>query len=177
MGTDKALLLWQGEPLLLRVCRVCQSCCQQVQVLSPWPERYRSILPKDCLGLQERQPGTGPLVALHQGLTEIDQEWILLLACDLPCLRRDVLHNWAQQLPQMPETVMAVVPRCEGRWEPLCGFYRQAAGNNLEEYLLAGGRSFQGWLSRIHSHPLEIDSALLPMFWNCNSPADLNLEL
>lgn len=177
MGEDKALLDWQGKPLLQRVCQIAQICCCQVQVLSPWPERYRGIVPEEYLKLQEHQPGAGPVVALQQGLAEMGTEWILLLACDLPHLRADLIQGWAQQLEQLPKTVVAVIPHHGGRWEPLCGFYRSSVQADLEDYLQTGGRSFQQWLPRLHTYPLAVDLEVRLMLWNCNSPADLKQTL
>jgi molybdopterin-guanine dinucleotide biosynthesis protein A len=104
---------------------------------------------------------------------------MLLLACDLPNLRASELQRWANQLPHLPETVMAYLPKYSAshslsskQWEPLCGFYRRACLTNLKEFTADGGRSFQQWLDRIEV--AEIPNVQPSMLFNCNTPQDFS---
>ena len=45
MGFDKALMAWNGEPLIQRTCRVALGCAARVYVVTPWADRYRPVLP------------------------------------------------------------------------------------------------------------------------------------
>lgn len=174
MGQDKALILWDGTPLIQRVCQVAAECCQQVYILTPWPERYQDRLqPGNYQFVLESQPGQGPLVALAQGLAEISADWILLLACDLPLLRADMIQEWANQLNQLPSTVLAQVPCQANRWEPMCGFYRHEALPELKRFVEQGGRSFQTWLEQLPVEPIPASPLWSEMLWNCNTPGDL----
>ena len=177
MGTDKALVCWQGIPLLRRVCTVAQDCCASVAVLTPWPQRYVEIVPEPIQLWQETEPGQGPLVGLNQGLSRITTPWVLLLACDLPCLVPEVLRGWMAQLDAAEPAQLASVPYGAGRWEPLCGFYRRSAQGALKQYIDQGGRSFQGWLAQVPVQAIAVDAAITPMFWNCNTPEDLTHEV
>ncbi|MGF1601935.1 MAG: molybdenum cofactor guanylyltransferase [Thermosynechococcaceae cyanobacterium] len=170
MGSDKALLSWQGLPLLERVCDVAMQCCADVAVLSPWPERYHDLLDPSVQLIEEVAPHEGPLVALYQGLELMPAPWLLLLACDLPCLEPQILQEWAAHL--QPQS-LAQVPYYQGRWEPLCGFYHQQCKPQLQAFIEQGGRSFQKWLNQMPVQKLEVDVAISPMLRNCNTPADL----
>ena len=174
MGRDKALIDWEGKPLLTRVCEVAAECCSSVYLLTSWPERYREIVSNRVQFLPESEPvGQGPLVALKDGLTQINAEWVLLLACDLPQLQPEILREWTGQLSQVSPSTLAVVPRQPSGWEPLCGFYRRTALTLLEGFIQAGGRSFQTWLSQVPVHPLNLEPTAVPMLFNCNTPQDL----
>jgi molybdenum cofactor guanylyltransferase len=172
MGQDKALVKWQGVPLLECVCRVATACCDRLYILTPWPDRYQPILTEHPTFLTETMPGQGPLIAFSQGLAQIDQDWVLLLGCDLPCLDPTVIQTWAGQLVDLPASVMAYVPRTD-YWQPLCGFYRRTAQPQLQGFIEAGGRSFQTWLSQVNAEPIAVEAAIAPMLRNCNRPADL----
>ncbi|NJK39641.1 MAG: molybdenum cofactor guanylyltransferase [Oscillatoriales cyanobacterium RM2_1_1] len=174
MGQDKALIAFQGKPLLRSVCDVAITCCGAVYLLTPWPERYTEILPEACMALQELNAGQGPLVALAQGLGEIQADWVLLLACDLPRLDSRILQIWIGQLPQVPKSTLAVVPYQSTRWEPLCGFYRPISQSHLGQFIQQGGKSFQVWLSQIQVQSLAVDSSIAAMLHNCNTPEDLS---
>ena len=96
MGKDKALIPIDGVPLIGKICNIAKACSDRVYVVTSWPERYREIIPTDCQLIPEvpipgeNQPN-GPLVGFTQGLNRVESDWVLLLACDLPKLRADVL--------------------------------------------------------------------------------------
>lgn len=190
MGQDKALLPIQGVPLLQRVCSIASALCDPVYVVTPWPERYQHLLPATCQFIREVPlPGEstgdvtsasivmplphGPLVGFAQGLAQVQTDWVLLLACDLPRLRVEVLQDWAVELDSLSEEALALLPRHAKGWEPLCGFYRRSCLPALTNFINQGGRSFQQWLAQ---HPVQLLS--LPeddqMLFNCNTPTDLD---
>ncbi|MBW4471972.1 MAG: molybdenum cofactor guanylyltransferase [Stenomitos rutilans HA7619-LM2] len=175
MGQDKALLLIEGVPLLRRVCEVALQCTPIVSVITFRPEQYRAIVPPSCRLLQERavtdatEPH-GPLLGFAQALETVQPEWVLLLACDMPHLSGEVLQQWAKEL-EKPDTAIALLPRSQKGWEPLCGFYRTSCLASLQTAIARGDRSFQHWLSQAAVKELPLDNA--QMLFNCNTPADL----
>jgi molybdenum cofactor guanylyltransferase len=196
MGQDKALIAIDGVPLLLRVAEVARQMADQVYVVTAWVERYRDLCAEaDILLIPEPQADVpqGPLCGFLQGLAQVQfarvqsaqvqPDWVLLLACDLPNLRVEVLQAWRTLLATAPPDVMALLPQSEnhpenhpenhsgGRWEPLCGFYRWQCQTSLQAFAQTGGRSFQRWLNQQSVQPLPAhDPAML---FNCNTPADL----
>jgi molybdenum cofactor guanylyltransferase len=177
MGRDKALILIEGVPLLRRVCEVALPWSQAVTVVTAWPERYRSIVPSPCLLLQEQvnpaQPH-GPLIGFAQALALVQTEWVLLLACDLPGLSAEALAAWVEQLEsgQEQDRAMALLPKGDRGWEPLCGFYRTCCLSNLKGAIARGDRSFQRWLAGESVRELQVSDRTL--LFNCNTPEDLN---
>lgn len=183
MGADKALLMIDGEPLIKRVCAIAADCAQTVVVITPWVDRYQALVPDGCQFIAEQtvvewdapHRTQGPLIGFAQALKHTTTEWVLLLACDLPRLRADLLQRAASHLHRLPPDAIAYLPRDVEVWQPLCGFYRRTALPSLEAYIKQGGRSFQGWLANqpVVEWPLS-DRTLL---FNCNTPADLqNLQ-
>jgi molybdenum cofactor guanylyltransferase len=175
MGSDKALVSWQGIPLLQRVVKVAQDCCSPIFVLTPWPERYQTLFPSSVGWITEPPTFAGPMAALCLGLESIQTAWVLLLACDLPRLNGAVLRRWIEALPTANPAEVAVVPYHQGRWEPLCGFYRVESLPMLKTFLAENGdrASFQQWLEKVDAVPLVVDEGTSPMFYNCNTPHDL----
>jgi molybdenum cofactor guanylyltransferase len=176
MGSDKALATWQGTPLIQRVFAVAQACCKHVSVLTPWPERYQTLLPSGVNWLIEPPTFTGPISALALGMETIQTPWVLLLACDLPQLEGAVLQRWIQALPETD--AVAQVPYHQARWEPLCGFYRVDSLLSLKAFVAENGdrASFQQWLQIVNAVPLAVDAAIAPIFYNCNTPNDLTVN-
>lgn len=185
MGEDKALLKIQGVPLLKLVCDIAIALCDCVYVVTPWTERYQHLLSPKCQFIQEvpllkdgDEVSTssiiplahGPLVGFAQGLAQVQTEWVLLLACDLPRLRLQVLQEWAAGLDQVGEEAIAVLTHHAKGWDPLCGFYRRSCLPALTNYINQGGRSFQQWLAQHQVQVLPLPDA--QMLFNCNTPAE-----
>lgn len=170
MGEDKALITIDGVPLIGKICNIAKACSDRVYVVTSWPERYREIIPSDCELIPENQP-SGPLVGFTQGLNRVESDWVLLLACDLPKLRADVLQDWVAKLAEVPENAIAFLVRQELGWEPLCGFYRRSCLPELTEFIQKGGRSFQQFLASQTVAELPLTDP--EMLFNCNRPEDL----
>jgi molybdenum cofactor guanylyltransferase len=180
MGKDKALIPIKGVPLLQLVCNIAESCADQVYAVTPWEERYQHLLSPRCQFIREvlsfeetgneSQPH-GPLIGFAQGLVQVKTDWVLLLACDLPSLRVEILQQWIDQLDNVPKEAIAALAHHAKGWEPLCGFYRRSCLPELQDFINQGGRSFQKWLDK---HPVHILPLLEPsMLFNCNTPEDL----
>lgn len=180
MGRDKALIDIEGTPLLRRVCNVALQCTPIVYVITFRPERYRAIVPLTCHLLQEQAlPGEtephGPLIGFAQALEvlqreEMQTEWVLLLACDLPRLAGETLQQWVKALDDASDAI-ALLPRTAKGWEPLCGFYRTSCLASLRAAIERGDRSFQRWLFQESVKELPLDDT--QMLFNCNTPEDL----
>ncbi len=176
MGHDKALLEINGVPMLQRVCAIAHQCADPVYVVTPWVERYQAIVPPDCQFIRETAVSStesqGPLVGFAQALGQVQTDWVLLLACDLPQLRADVLQTWAQQLDQVDAAAIACLPRHPKGWEALCGFYRRRSLPGLQTFVESGGRSFQRWLAQYAVAELPFTDP--QMLLNCNTPDDIS---
>jgi molybdenum cofactor guanylyltransferase len=190
MGRDKALISIQGVPLLQLVCGIAASCADTVYVVTPWPERYQHLTLPHCqfirevplsstnekLNIQDNSlisptpHSHGPLVGFAQGLVQIQTDWVLLLACDLPRLRVEVLQDWAAGLDNVADEAIAALASHTKGWEPLCGFYRRRCLPQLLDFINQDGRSFQQWLEQHYIQALP--SPTPEMFFNCNTPED-----
>jgi molybdenum cofactor guanylyltransferase len=177
MGRDKALLTVAGETLIHRTCRVALACTDGVYVVTGRGDRYRPLVSREVRWIVEHPAiPSGPLMGLVHALSVMATEavpaptWVLVLACDLPNLAATPLQTWRAQLDQVEPHCLAYLPYCQGRWEPLCGFYRTTALADLQQYAAAGGRSLQKWLQQRSVAAIPgVDEHLLV---NVNCPAD-----
>ncbi|WP_272065354.1 molybdenum cofactor guanylyltransferase [Oscillatoria sp. CS-180] len=180
MGQDKLLLKKEGISLLRRTWEIAQTLTPDVWVVTSRRDRYQIELPKAAKWIAEPPPApnespAGPLVAFSQALAQVNTDWVLLLACDLPNLQSNVLHRWTAELAQIPDNAIAYVPRHGDDWEPLCGFYRSSCLSSLKSYQASGQRSFQTWLDQQTVIPVLAVSP--DMLANCNTPEDRNTLL
>jgi molybdopterin-guanine dinucleotide biosynthesis protein A len=191
MGQDKALLEIKGIPLLQKVGEVAWACSDRVYIVTGWPQRYQHLpIATHCQFLKEPN-AQGPLISFRDSLSHLvnlgspKPFWVMLLACDLPNLQANVLHDWITQLTYLPDTVMAYLPKhaaiannksnSNKQWEPLCGLYRSDCLLNLQKFSASGGRSFQQWLTQIQVAEItSVDSRIL---FNCNTPTDFDMVI
>jgi molybdenum cofactor guanylyltransferase len=174
MGRDKASIAVGNTTLLHLICTVADKCASNIYVVTPWTDKYQHFLPANCqLIFEDETERLGPLVAFRRGLAQMktDEEWVLLLACDLPLLDESTMLEWCDYLTEVSTSAIALLPKSEKGWEPLCGFYRTSCLPFLEEYVREGGRSFQSWLAKHQVEKLKVrDRRVL---FNCNTPDDL----
>ncbi len=182
MGRDKATIEIDGVPLIRRIYDAVAGCEDignrdrslhpQIYVITPWTDKYQSLLPEDCEFIPERVPDCGPLLAFSQALTVISTPWVLTLACDLPNLSTLALQSWIDGLPAIaPESIAYLPKHSDKGWEALAGCYRQICHRSLRAYIDLGGRSFQGWLrEQVVTELVVADPRWLA---NCNTPAEL----
>ncbi len=183
MGRDKALIPIYGIPMLQLICNIAETCTDKVYIVTPWPERYQELLiPKSEFIREVPLPGEtgnesrthGPIVGFMQGLGVVETDWVLLLACDLPNLRLEILQAWISQLDTIPENAMAALVQNNQLWQPLCGFYRRRCLPELKQYIEQGGRSFQRWLEPYSVHVLPLPDSQMLFNFNNDSPEFLN---
>lgn len=198
MGRDKALLEIDGETFLTRVCRTALTVADSVFIVARSQEQFQEaiaslVIPQASMEINSQhihlvidQRFEGALVGFWQGMEAIansaisDPDWILLLACDLPNLRSEILQTWVVHLRDLPSQVIAYLPRyvdhsSQKQWEPLCGFYRWRCRDSLKFFVEKGGRSFQKWLC--NQEVIEIENVPSSMLFNCNTPEDLATNL
>ncbi|MEL6553124.1 MAG: NTP transferase domain-containing protein [Cyanobacteria bacterium J06621_11] len=115
MGKDKALLTYHGQSLLGHTVQVAQQLSNDVLLVTPWPERYQSILHDSVRYVTEpvhtssdqqsdtsisshppQKLSAGPLSGFSYGWQHTLSDWCLVLACDLPYLKADPLLQWWQ---------------------------------------------------------------------------------
>ncbi|HLO88834.1 MAG TPA: molybdenum cofactor guanylyltransferase [Nostocaceae cyanobacterium] len=175
MGRDKALIPIQGIPMLQRIFNIAKNCVDPVYIVTPWPEHYQHLLLPGCEFIQEipKFNVQCPLTGFAQGLEKVTTEWVLLLACDLPNLKIEILQDWVKRLENVERDAIAILPQSIKGWETLCGFYRCSSLPLLLDFISQGGTSFQKWLSQ---HSVAVLPLSEPeMLFNCNTPDDLAL--
>lgn len=119
----------------------------------------------------------GPLAGLHAAMKEKPATWFVLSACDTPFVSEEVYRHLIQEAD---ESVDAVIPVYEGRFQPISGVYHIRILDELDSYLSQGGRKVRGLFDHIKikersSFP-DIEQEKLSMhFFNMNTPEEYAL--
>ncbi len=175
MGRDKARLVVQGEPLILRVVHRVKRVADEVLVVSRWPHEY-AFTGVACV--PDVLPGQGPLAGIWSGALVAAGRYIAPVACDMPFVNPELLQAMVNALEARPR-LEGILPVEEERAHPLHGVYHR------EAFLKAGARALRKGKRAIQE---ALDDMRLEIwsraqwgtwepegraFWNLNTPEDL----
>lgn len=137
MGRDKALLLWQGRPLIEHTLEKLRTLTAIPRILGARPdlETFAPTIPDNF-------PGGGPLAGIEAALSVTDAELNLFLPVDVPLLPLEFLR-WMTDRALLTQAA-ATVPRVGGRLQPLCAAYHR----DLRDGIRVSLRNGEGKITR-----------------------------
>jgi molybdenum cofactor guanylyltransferase len=150
MGSDKALLEFDGQRLVDRVAAVLGAVTGPVIEVGPgWAPGLACV--------REDPPGSGPLAALWAGAEALRTmgdraQAVLLLAVDMPAVSVALLRLLAEW-----PGAHTVIPISGGHPQPLCARYGVDALAAIPGLLSAGQRSLRSFLATVENQPGAID--------------------
>lgn len=177
MGTDKALIEYQGRPILAHVIDTLRQLSDEVIVVANRSDVYGPIVtPLGARLVPDYDPPSGPLGGIAAGLIAMRYELAIVVACDMPLLNLDLLRYLIERAVDCD----VVVPLTGDQPEPLHAVYRRACLPAIQQRLADNQR-------RVISFFDDVRVALIPEAeWrvfdpagrslsNLNTPADLTL--
>lgn len=159
MGRNKALLPFNGRPLIETIYRVMAELFAQVAIVTNSPDDY-SFLP--CPRIPDIHVGMGSLAGIHAGLVWSPEERIFVVGCDMPFLEKEVVR-W---LAASSVGESSVVPCTPSGFEPLHAIYAKRILPLLDEALNSDRKRIIDLLERIEAKviPVEEVAVISPQF-------------
>jgi molybdopterin-guanine dinucleotide biosynthesis protein A len=115
-GRNKALVTFDGIPLIERVINVMGSLFRHLILITNTPNEYSYLkLPMH----EDLIKGLGPLGGIFTALMTINNQAGFFVACDMPHLNRDLIHH----MVEVRYDFDAVVPRAQEGTEALHALY------------------------------------------------------
>lgn len=166
MGSDKALLEFQGSTLAGRVAECVRQAAGNVTLVGP-PERYREL---GYNVIPDRAPGLGPLGGIYTALHSTHSEWNLIVACDMPLVTFDLLRALLDDAESAASTADCVIAEHGGLLEPLCAVYQRRCSTAARRAIDRNILKMHDFVStlRLRRHPVRDAAALR----NVNTPAE-----
>jgi molybdopterin-guanine dinucleotide biosynthesis protein A len=174
MGSDKALLPFLGQPLILRVLNRLARIADEVLVTSNQPEGYRFL---GLTPIPDLVPGIGALGGLYTAMGAASHPYIAVVACDMPFASPELFLN--ELLLLRESGADAVVPRHEQGTEPFHAVYRtESCLPHVQKAVQAGLHRADAWFGEVtirymsdcEIHPYDPDNLA---FLNINTPEEL----
>lgn len=154
MGSNKALLEWNGSSVLEQVIQAMAPAVQRIILSAGENTAAYTALPYDCV--QDNYPGKGPLAGLHAALEASETDWNLICACDMPLLEPSFFKGM-KWLAESGQELHAIVPRLAGRVHPLAGAYHRRVLPELEQRLIDNRLKVTQWLEEIGCRYVDVD--------------------
>jgi molybdopterin-guanine dinucleotide biosynthesis protein A len=151
MGSDKALLSFLGQPLVLRPLNRLVKLADEVLITSNQPENYRFL---GLTTIPDLLRGFGALGGLYTALSAASHPYVAVVACDMPFASFEL---FAAELAMLRETgADAVIPHADAGAEPFHSVYRrETCLPYVRAALKAGKRRVDAWFSKVYIRYLE----------------------
>ena len=168
MGTDKSQLLIDRQTFADRIAETLSKVADSVTLVGG---QGGSNLP----AVQDFYPQWGALGGLHAALAACQQEWAIVVACDLPFVTAE-LFSFLAGMRLDHDAVVPIQP--DGRPQPLAALYRiDPCRQRASELIEAGRRRPLDLLEAVNTCWVEFDSLRYlaqseRFFVNINTPSD-----
>ena len=174
-GRDKASEPLNGRPLLQWAEYRLEQAAQEIIVVKAAGQKLPALEARKPLTvIEDLIPGKGPLGGIYSGLQAASHELSIAVACDMPLLCVALLRR----LCLVADGYDVVIPRREGRLQPLHAVYRRSCGEAIREEMQAGRFEVISFLHAVRVRYVGEDEWALYdkeglSFFNVNAEADL----
>lgn len=171
MGTDKATLIYAGQPLWERQLRLLRNLTPHSLWVSA---RTRPAwCPPTVEVILDEPPSRGPLSAIAKALSQMTTSHLLALAVDMPRMSFEHLNK----LKALVRRGSGVIPVNGDLFEPLCAIYSVEAAPVAMNALTQQDTSMQAFVRLLCSQQLlqkyRLPGGERPFYQNLNTPTDL----
>ncbi|MDG0808277.1 molybdenum cofactor guanylyltransferase [Cohnella rhizosphaerae] len=173
MGGRKELLEFNGEPLLLRLCRSLSGIAERITVVADRKREY-AFLPDGVRAIADEVADFGPIAGICAGMRVSDLPLQLVVACDYPLAGSFVWRALADTLARYPEAD-AVLPEAGGKLHPLCALYRQRTIGAWADAMASGNRRVMAATQRMRLVKWLPGDQAADRLMNMNTPDDYRL--
>jgi len=175
MGRAKALLPFDGEPLIVHVIRALKKMFAETVVVAA-PDQELPSLP--AVLVRDEVAYQGPVSGIYHGLKAATKEVCFVISCDAPFLNLQLISQLLAQISDCD----VVVPYWQQRFQPLHAVYRTSVLPLLKEQLERGELRPIFLYDKVRTRKIQEDEIrqLDPeglSFLNMNSPAEYDAAL
>ena len=179
LGRNKAIEKIGGQPLIERAIDKLSLLTNEVIVVVNSEERALSLcLPNHVKTAVDIYPSKGSLGGIYTGVSASNEDWNIIVACDMPFLNVDLLRN----MLSFRKEVDAIVPILNQFPEPMHAIYSKNCLPFILRKIESDELKIDGFFSDIKVNLFseaqvdEFDPDHLS-FFNINSQPDLEIAL
>jgi molybdopterin-guanine dinucleotide biosynthesis protein A len=128
MGTDKAFLKVDGVPMIEHVLRTLQGVVSRIIIVTNSPDSYASY---DVEVVTDACDKRGSLVGIYSGLLRSNDEYNIIVACDMPFLNPRLLVY----MMSLADKYDIILPKVGDFVEPLHTVYHKRLIPIMEDHI------------------------------------------
>lgn len=170
MGTSKALLLFENEPLIVHLVATLRRLFAEVVVVAA-PGQDLPSMPVTLV--RDEVPYQGPVGGIYYGLSAASRNVSFVTSCDSAFLNADLISYLVSQISEHD----IVVPRWQGRFQPLHAVYRRSVLPLLEAQMARGELRPVSLFDKVRTRRIDDEEIRRvdpegSSFFNMNTPGD-----
>ncbi|MBE8189314.1 MAG: molybdenum cofactor guanylyltransferase [Candidatus Thioglobus sp.] len=171
-GVDKGLLKVNQQPLMQPGFAELKKCAGEVFISANRNikkyQQFAPVIQDDSRDFQ------GPLAGIAAALQVCKTPYLLVIPCDMPNLKAEILQTLADKLHLSPAADLCIAHDGK-RLQPLVTLMKISVLPSLLRFLRGGERKLQDWQRRQNLAIVTINNQ--QKFCNLNKPADINQYL
>lgn len=162
-GEAKAFAVYNGKCFYERVCEALVAHVDEIVIVAHPKLRTRFTHSHRVIEDDPVFRGKGPLAGLYSVMKTVRSDWYCVLACDMPLINEQVV----ERLMKAAESNVydAVVPKIDGRLQPLAAVYHDRTFATLKSLLNDDERKVKRFLEQIKVRYLYENDFALDSFY------------
>ncbi|MBD0832743.1 NTP transferase domain-containing protein [Aestuariibaculum sediminum] len=166
MGSDKGLLYFNGKPFTQHIIEALEPLVSKIIIVSNTQDydkfKYQRV--KDVI------EDAGPLAGLYSGLKTSKTEYNLVLSCDIPLIKTEILRLLINQMDNNTEIIQF---EAQGKTMPLIAIYKSSCADTFFELLKADERRLQYAVNQCKLKTINLATKYTNAIINVNTPNEL----
>lgn len=165
MGTDKALLMFDGKTFLEQLIDLMRPLCSSLMISGENVQYKKFGLPLVADELQD----SGAIGGLYSALKASQTDWNLVLSCDAPLVDRGIIERLQNHIHPQQKVVHAIT---EKDAHPLVGFYHKSCADGFLTAIKVGNLKLQPAVNKCNPHKVLFEGEQAVKLQNINTPED-----
>ena len=166
MGSDKGLLKIDDTTFIERIIEAMKPLVNQIIIVSNNPEYDQFGYTR----IEDDIKDSGPLAGLYSGLKHSNSEFNLILSCDIPLIKTEMLKMLVEADYKNNEVTQI---ECNGKTMPLIAIYQKKCMHKCLELLQQGERRLRIAVNQMKTNTILIDTEFDVFVQNINTKEDL----
>lgn len=168
MGSDKGLLKMENITFVERVIEAIKPLVDEIVIVSNNSD-YDQF---GYLRIEDEIEDSGPLAGLYSGLKHSNSEFNIVLSCDIPMIKTEVLQKLIESDFENYEVTQI---ECNLKTMPLIAIYKKDCLNTCLKLLEQGERRLRYAVNQMNTNTIKIASNYESMVKNVNTKDDLKI--
>jgi len=166
MGEDKGLMVLFGKPMIEYILDIADQISTDIVIVANNEEYNRYDYPT----FPDIYPEKGPLGGLHAGLTKSKHEINIVLSCDVPYVKPELLQFLLTESTNHDITI----PLFEDRTHQLIGVYKKTCLPTFEKSIMMDELKISSIFSQLEVNVVDCNEFDKINFKNLNSKRDIS---